>query len=273
MLTTDGTLLGGRVRYRQPANGFRSGIEPVLLAASVPAEPGEHVLEAGSGAGAALLCLAFRVTGVRACGVEIDAGLATLATANAAANGFAGIRVWQGALEDVAGLRTALKPAFDHAIANPPYHPAGTPSPLAARETAKRGSALLVSEWINRLAALLRHHGSLTLILPAWLVPAALEGMDRADCRCAALFPLWPKAGREAKLVLLRGIRQGRSPLRVMAGLVLHREQGGFTDAARAVLEDGGATALSGSAHAYSRDGGRPPGGRPSGDQGGWPWP
>jgi tRNA1(Val) A37 N6-methylase TrmN6 len=55
MLTTDGHLLGGRVIYRQPATGFRSSIEPVLLAASVPSTPGEHILEAGTGHGAALL--------------------------------------------------------------------------------------------------------------------------------------------------------------------------------------------------------------------------
>jgi tRNA1Val (adenine37-N6)-methyltransferase len=53
MVTTEGHLLGGRIRYRQPDTGFRSGLEPVLLAASVPARPGEHVLEAGTGAGAA----------------------------------------------------------------------------------------------------------------------------------------------------------------------------------------------------------------------------
>ena len=54
MEVTQGHLLGGRVRYAQPRSGFRSGIEPVLLAAAVPARPGERVLEAGSGAGAAL---------------------------------------------------------------------------------------------------------------------------------------------------------------------------------------------------------------------------
>ncbi|HJS85951.1 MAG TPA: SAM-dependent methyltransferase, partial [Acetobacteraceae bacterium] len=61
MDVTGGTLLGGRVRYAQPAEGFRSGIEPVLLAAAVPARPGECVLEGGSGAGAGLLCLAARI--------------------------------------------------------------------------------------------------------------------------------------------------------------------------------------------------------------------
>ena len=46
---THGHLLDGRVRYAQPAKGFRSGIEPVLLAASIPARAGQRVLEGGTG--------------------------------------------------------------------------------------------------------------------------------------------------------------------------------------------------------------------------------
>ena len=53
------------------------------------------------------------------------------------------------------------------------------------------------------------------------------------------MFPLWPKAGRPAKLVLLRGIRRGRAPMRLMPGLVLHRPDGAFTEAAQAILRDG----------------------------------
>ena len=47
------SLLGGRVPYVQPTHGHRSGIEPVLLAASIPARAGHMVLEGGAGAGAA----------------------------------------------------------------------------------------------------------------------------------------------------------------------------------------------------------------------------
>ncbi len=85
---TQGHLLGGRVRYAQPRSGFRSGIEPVLLAAAIPARPGERVLEAGSGAGAALLCLAARVAGISGLGVERDPALVEIAASNAAANGW-----------------------------------------------------------------------------------------------------------------------------------------------------------------------------------------
>jgi hypothetical protein len=54
--TLDG-FLGGRLSIAQPRRGFRAGHDTVLLAASIPAPAGSHVLELGSGAGVASLCL------------------------------------------------------------------------------------------------------------------------------------------------------------------------------------------------------------------------
>ncbi len=242
MVTTDGHLLGGRVLYRQPAEGFRSGIEPVLLAAAVPVRTGAHVLEAGTGAGAGLLCLSHRVSGIQATGVELDPAMAAIAAENARRNGFAGIDIVIG---DIASV--ALPRAFDHAIANPPYHPAdGSASPDAGRELAKRGSAELIETWIERLSGALHRRGTLTLIVPAWLIPACLTAMAASRCPCSAVFPLWPKPGRPAKLVLLRGIKDGLSPTRMLPGLVLHQPDGTFTEAAQAILASAAALPLDG---------------------------
>lgn len=233
-----GYLLGGRVSYTQPLAGYRSGIEPVLLAASIPAQAGARVIEAGTGAGAALLCLAARVPGIAGLGVERDAGLTILAEANAQANGNAGLVFRSG---DIATIDVGLS-CFDHAFANPPYHArGGSVSPVAARAAAKQADAGLFAIWAKCLGRTLRHRGSLTFIVPASAVPVCLAAMDAASCRPHALLPLWPLAGKEAKLVLLRGIRNGRGGLRLLPGLVLHDGHGGFTAASEAVLRHGAA--------------------------------
>jgi tRNA1Val (adenine37-N6)-methyltransferase len=242
MATTQGHLLGGRVVYRQPVTGFRTGIEPILLAASIPARTGEHVLEAGTGAGAALLCLTARVPGVYATALEMDAAMADLAVVNAETNGFSGIRIVPERIE------TAVLPRlFDHAMANPPYHRPGDPaSPDAGRATAKRGSDVLIRSWIERLSTSLRTRGSLTLIVSAGMVPACVMAMSGSRCPCTAIFPLWPKVERSAKLVLLRGVKDSRTPMRLLAGMVLHRPDGSFSDAAQAILTDASALAIDG---------------------------
>mgnify|MGYP001086531316 CR=1 FL=1 len=243
--TTTAGLFGERLRYTQPARGFRSGLEPVLLAAAVPARPGQRVLEAGCAAGAGLLCLAARVPSVEGVGVDCDLGLVRLAEANAAANGLAGLRF---AVADVLGgdgdADLATVAAFGpvhHAFANPPYHPSsGTPSPDAARRLAKQAAPGTVAVWTAALARCVLPKGTVTLILPAAALPEALAAMAAARCAARALLPLWPRAGREARLVLVQGVRDGRSPFRIGAGLVLHGPDG-FTPAAEAVLRDGAA--------------------------------
>ena len=228
---THGHLMDGRVSYAQPAEGFRSGIEPVLLAAAIPARPGQHVIEGGSGAGAALLCLSARVAGLTGLGVERAPELAALAAENAAANGFTGLRFQAADLT----MTDLTRERFDHAFANPPYHRGGTPSPSGAREAAKRADATTISAWTRALAGTLRTGGTLTLILPAASLPEAIAAMTGAACGSVAVLPLWPRSGVAAKLMLLRGVRGGRGGARLCAGLVMHQD-GGFTADAEAVL-------------------------------------
>ena len=63
-------FLGGRLRLWQPVRGYRAGGDPVLLAASVPAQAGQAVLDVGCGVGTAALCLSARVPGVAVTGLE-----------------------------------------------------------------------------------------------------------------------------------------------------------------------------------------------------------
>ncbi len=228
------TLLGGRVQYRQAPGGHRSGIEPVLLAAFVPARPGERVLEGGTGAGAALLCLAARVAGVRGVGIEVAPEQAALARANIAANGF-DCAIIEG---DLAGV--VPEGRFDHAMANPPWHePASTASPDAARALARRAGEGLFAVWAQRLAGGLRHRGTLAFVTSSGTLSACLAAFTAAGCGSHTVLPLWPRAGATSKLVLIRGVRGGRGPTRLLPGLVLHAPDGGYTAAAQEVLRGG----------------------------------
>lgn len=226
MERTQGTLLNGRIRYAQPRHGYRTGIEPIFLAAAVPARPGQRVLEAGCGAGAGLLCLLWRVPGLDATGVEIDPDMAALACDNLAANGFP-------ARIETADITAGITGPFDHAFANPPWHdPAATRPPQARRALATHGAGL--DRWIAALAV----GGTTTLALPMAMVPPAAAMLAGAGMGRVAVLPLLPKSGRPAKVALVQA-RQGPNRIREASGLVLHNEDGGYTEAAEAVLRGG----------------------------------
>jgi tRNA1(Val) A37 N6-methylase TrmN6 len=232
---TEDTLLAGRVRLRQPREGLRAGLDAVLLAAAIPARPGQTVLEGGCGTGAVFLCLLARVPGLRVLAVERDAGLAAMARANAALNGVADrVTVLEGDIADAALLRDLPRP--DHAFANPPYWPGGSAPPGRLRAGATHaGTGPGLEEWAAALAAPLAHRGSLTFVLPAARFAEAAGALRQARCGGVALLPLWPRAGQAARRVLVQARRHGRQPDHLHPGLVLH-DEAGWTAEAEAVL-------------------------------------
>src|SRR5215510_12598040 len=121
---TEDRLLGGRVRLKQPATGYRVAIDPVFLAAAVPAEPHQLVLDIGCGAGAAMLCLAARVPHSRVVGLEMQRDLVRLAGDNVILNGLEGRA--SAMIGDLLHPPPRLSPgAFDHVMANPPFNERG----------------------------------------------------------------------------------------------------------------------------------------------------
>jgi tRNA1(Val) A37 N6-methylase TrmN6 len=242
-LTTD-AFLGGRLALRQPKAGYRAGVDPVFLAAAVPARAGEAVLELGCGAGAAALCLGRRVPGVGLTGLELQPDYAALARENAAANGIV-MEVVEGDLARMpAGLRAR---SFDHVIANPPYfrRETGTRAAEAGREVAI-GEGTPLAAWVEAGLRRLRPGGRFTLIQHAGRLPDLLAAFSVRRAALAVL-PLAPREGREATLVILSATKGGRAPFRLLAPLVLHagpahlRDGEDYAAPVRAVLREAAA--------------------------------
>ncbi len=238
--TTEDSLLHGAVRLRQPAHGYRVAIDPVFLAAAVPAKPGQRALDAGTGTGAAALCLAYRVPGIAVAGIERQVAMARLARQNVALNGL------EGAIDIVDGDFRALANgrAYDHVMANPPYREAGRAnrSPDRARATATIEDHGTLAEWIDAAFGCVRAAGTVTFMHAADRGAEVIAHM--AAYGSVDFFPLLPKAGRQPKRVLVRGTRGAGSTVRRHAGLVLHEADGRYTPEAQAVLRQGEALAF-----------------------------
>ncbi len=241
---TENALLGGRVRLRQPVQGYRAAIDPVLLAASIPAGQADAVLDIGCGVGAAALCLAARQGGCRIAGIEIQRDLVRLGGENIELNGVAGrVAIMQG---DLLRPPPRLEPgSFNHVMANPPFLEEGSATPPgdpSRREAHVEGEADLRA-WVRFALAMARPKGSITFIHRADRLDGLL-GEITGRVGEIVVFPLWPGAGKAAKRVLVRGRKDVATPTRLAPGLLLHEANGAFTAAAEAVLRGGAALDL-----------------------------
>lgn len=238
------SLLGGQVGLHQPEGGYRVAVDPVLLAASVPAASTERLLDVGTGVGAAALCFAHRVPGSRVTGLELQPGMTSLARRNVELNDMKGrVAILDGDL--LRPPRELEGGGFDHVIANPPYLPAerADPPPDASKAAANVEGEARLSDWVDFALRMAKPKGGVTFIHRADRLDELLA-LFHGRAGGIVVFPLWPKRGREAKRVIVRARPGVKTPMRLSAGLVLHGDDGEYTDEALVILRDGGALTL-----------------------------
>jgi len=210
----------------------------VFLAAAVPAEGHQLVLDVGCGSGAATLCLALRVPQCRLIGFELQRDLVRLAGDNAALNGMSA-RV-SAMVGDLLQPPPRLSPGmFDHVMVNPPFIEEGRGSPVVnpAKALATIEGGANLGDWVRFALAMVRGKGTVSFVHRADRIDGLLAQLAGRAGEIT-IFPLWPAAGRAASRILVRARKQVAAPARLLPGLILHEPDGRFTPAAEAVLRD-----------------------------------
>jgi tRNA1(Val) A37 N6-methylase TrmN6 len=239
---SEDAVLGGRLILHQPIKGHRVGHDAILLAAACAAHSGEHLVDLGSGVGAAGLAVARRVNDLTVTLVEIDSELAGLARDNIARNSL-GERVRAVCL-DVAAAPAAFAAAklapgsADRVLMNPPFNAGQNPSPDGGRRLAHTATDDTLAIWLGTAARLLRPGGTLTLI---WRTDGLGEVLATlaADFGAVTVLPVHPKPDALAIRVLIRAVKASRAPLALLPGFILADASARPTAEAEKVLREG----------------------------------
>jgi len=236
MGTSKDSIMRGQVILHQPIEGYRAGVDALFLASAVPAKAKDRVLELGCGVGAAMLSLATRIDGVKIDGLELQPHLAELAQSNITANEFQDrMRVFKG---DLLSPPVDLEIGhYDCVFANPPYmsDDRGNPPQNPSRRTAHVEHGAGLTHWVDTALDYCRHKGSVVFIYRADRLDEVIRAMN-GKAGEITIIPLWSKIGDNAGRVIIRARKGIKTPLTLTSGIVLHNDDGTYSDAADAVL-------------------------------------
>jgi tRNA1(Val) A37 N6-methylase TrmN6 len=232
---THDTLLRGRVKLIQPVRGFRSSLDPVLLAGFIRAPYG-HFLDIGCGTGALSFLLLARDPAATGLGVEIQPRLAGLAARSVEANGF-GAR-FSVVAADVREAGKVPPAAFDLVASNPPFRPLGKGvlPPQAERSLAHHEVALTLAEWLDVARAALRPDGRVAAIFPSDRLGEMRAALAARGLCMARLRMVQAQTGAQARRFCFEARRSALIvETKTEAPLVVH-EQGKYSAEVRAML-------------------------------------
>lgn len=230
-------FFNGKIVLNQPKSGYRFSIDAVILSHLVCPARGETVLDLGAGCGVIPVMLAFRHPDIRLIGVEIQPSLAELARQNAAHNRMGDrIRILD---KDMATLTLAdIGGPADLVVTNPPYRKlaSGRISADNQRAVARHELKIDLDALLLTARRMLHKSGRFAIIYPSSRTVDLMAAMRSAGLEPKALTMIHSKAGAQARLVAIEGVKGGGSGMDVRAPLYVYNDDGTYTRALEAMF-------------------------------------
>jgi tRNA1Val (adenine37-N6)-methyltransferase len=230
-------LFQGKLKFFQSRSGYRFSLDALLLADFMTCRGAEKIADLGTGNGIVALILAHRHPSVSIIGLEIQPAMADRACRNVRLNGFAD-RVTIRRV-DVRDVERAFDPgSFAAVICNPPYRrtASGRISPNAEKKIARHEIAATLGDFLRAGAYLLPTRGHIALVYPVFRGVDLLKSMRDANLEPKRLRIVHSFADASAALVLVEGVKGGRTGIEVLPPLIVYKEGKQYTAEVEAIL-------------------------------------
>lgn len=244
---TEDTFFNGHLRLKQHRGGYRYSIDAVILASAVQPKPGETLVDLGTGCGIIPLILAYRHPGIRIWGVELQASLAAVAEANIRENEMTSrVTVVRGDMRDI--RPRMVEAPVDTVVSNPPYRRgrSGRVNPDEERALARHEIAITLPDILRVSRSLLKTGGRFIVIYTANRIADLLWHMRNERIEPKRLRTVHSHAGKEARLVLIEGTKDGSPGMVVAPPLIVYSEHGGYSAEVQAMFAPGSPPGMQG---------------------------
>jgi len=238
--TTYDKFLNGSIIIEQLLEGGRSGSDTILLAASIPANPGEAILEVGTGNGTASIALAKQISDLKIIAIDIDPINLNIAKRNVISNKLSkNIDMFN---EDITkrnlsfSFKNKIIKSFNHIFMNPPYYDANKIILPTSdhNKVAKSFNYNLMDSWLDVSLRLIKQKGTITIINKVANLDIIIRKLSTYGS--LIILPLAANNKKETDRIIINFKMGSKSNTRILNSIILHSDLGTYSNDVEDVL-------------------------------------
>ena len=218
-------------RIIQNPERFCFGMDAVLLSGFARAKKQERCLDLGCGNGIIPILMEAKTEGKHFTGLEIQPESADMAKRSVALNGLQDrIDIVEGDIKDASKIFGAS--SFHVVTTNPPYMTAqhGLTNVYEAKTIARHEVLCNLEDIIRESARLLMPGGRFYMVHRPFRLAEIISLMVQYRMEPKRMRLVYPYVDLEPNMVLIEGLRGGKSRMTVEKPLIVYKEPGKYTD-------------------------------------------
>ena len=211
---------------------FCFGMDAVLLSDfAKEIKQNSKIIDLGTGTGILPILLSGKTEDTKIVGIEIQEKMSEMATRSVKLNNLEN-RI-QIINEDLRNLGKLFeKESFDAVLTNPPYkeNNTGLKNEYEGKIIARHEIKCNLEDIILASKNLLKDRGTLYMVHRPERIVDICELLRKYKIEPKVIRFIYPKAGKEANLILIKAVKNARKFLKIEKPLIIYKENGAYTD-------------------------------------------
>ncbi len=215
----------------QNTKKFCFGMDAVLLSGFAKVNPGEVMLDLGTGTGIIPILLEAKTQGKHFTGLEIQEESADMAKRSVLLNQLGDkVNIVVGDIKEAQTLFGSA--SFDVVTSNPPYmnHNHGIVNPGEAKAIARHEILCTLEDVVREANKVLKPNGRFYLVHRPFRLVEIIKTLTDYKLEPKRMKLVHPYIDKEPNMVLIECIKGGKSMIKVEAPLIVYKEPNVYTD-------------------------------------------